>query len=221
MLKSFTENKVTVVVTADQTFVRFLLAQEKLLVPTGVKRVGSNVQKADERKGVTFMLAAYFWKAKGADTIKRGLLPPFIVFNGKSGATLDKRYKDWSRREGHSGSMNFQSKHWFDGPMTIRWINWLEGQFPQSERIGLVWDAFPAHKYSKLKVRLEELKDAGRLYTALIPGGLTSILQLGDITVNGPCKKFLKKQYLSWQFMEIARRRQLGETGRISYRHRQ
>ena len=53
------KNKVDVVVTADQTFLKLLLAKEQLLVPTGIRRVGTSVQGDDERKGVTLILAAY------------------------------------------------------------------------------------------------------------------------------------------------------------------
>ena len=109
--------------TADQTFIRFLLAQEELLVPTGTKRVGTNIQSNDERKGVSLMLSGYVWKSRRTGVLKTGILPPFIVFNGKTGKTLDKRYSDWNKRPGHSGSMNFQAKHWFDAVITLRWID--------------------------------------------------------------------------------------------------
>ena len=170
---------VDIVVTADQTFLKLLLAKEELLVPSGNRRVGANVQGDDERKGVSLMLAAYVWKQRSSGILRSGLLPPFIVFNGKTGVTLDKRYKDWNRKPGHSGSTNFQKKHWFDGPITLRWINWLESQFPPSERIGLVWDQCPSHKASIVKNRLEQLDIKGRLFSVIIPGGLTSVLQLG------------------------------------------
>ena len=49
-------------ICADQTFVNFLLAKEKLIVPTGVSRVGTSVETDDERKGVSLMLAAYIWR---------------------------------------------------------------------------------------------------------------------------------------------------------------
>ena len=111
--------------TADQTFLRYLLAKEELLVPSGTRHVGTNVAGADERKGVTLMLTAFAWKKKESGIIETGLLPQFIVFNGKTGKTLDKRYSDWCKRPGHSGSMNFQAKHWFDNVITLRWINWL------------------------------------------------------------------------------------------------
>ena len=124
-LECLRNNSVDVVITADQTFIKFLCADEKLLVPTGLKRVGSTVKSDDERKGVTLMLTAYVRRKRGSGVLESGLLPPFMVFNGKTGKTLDRRYQDWSRRPGHSGSMNFQKKHWFDGVITLRWINWL------------------------------------------------------------------------------------------------
>ena len=115
----FKASDVDVVVCADQTFLKYLLAKEDLLVPTGTRRVGPTVQRADERKGITLMLTAFV--SRGG-TIKSGILPPFMVFNGKTGASLDRRYSDWSRRRGHIGSMNFQKKHWFDVTITLRWI---------------------------------------------------------------------------------------------------
>ena len=39
----FIEKGVDVIVCADQTFIKYLLADDNLLVPTGVKRVGTTV----------------------------------------------------------------------------------------------------------------------------------------------------------------------------------
>ena len=86
------------VVCADQTFIKYLPEEEKVLVPTGTSRVGTTVEGPDKRKGVTLMLSAFIRKMEDGSYTK-GLLPPFIVFNGKTGATLYKRYRDWSRRE--------------------------------------------------------------------------------------------------------------------------
>ena len=33
--------------------------------------------------------------------------------------------------------------------------------------------------------------------------------------MNGPCKKFLRKEFLTWQFAEITRRRAAGKNGRL------
>ena len=111
VLKYFQENNVDVVVCSDQTFLNYLLEDDKLLVPTGTRRVGTLVEGPDHRKGITLMLSSYAEKGDDGRIKRTGVLPPFMVFNGKTGATLDKRYGDWSRRPGHCGSFNFQSKH--------------------------------------------------------------------------------------------------------------
>ena len=61
-LEYFADKSISVIVTANQTFVKFLLAQENLLVPTGVKRVGTSVHNDDERWGETLMPAADIWR---------------------------------------------------------------------------------------------------------------------------------------------------------------
>ena len=62
---------------------------------------------------------------------------------------------------------------------------------------------------------MDELENERRLFVALIPAGLTSVLQLGDLVGNGPCKKFLRKKYLSWQFSKIARLRKERKLGHL------
>ena len=117
---SFLKAAVDVIVCADQTFVTFLLVQEDLLVPRGIKRVGTTIETNDRRKGVTLTLTALVSRSGRTVTLHSGLLPPFMVFNRVTGKTLDKRHSDWSRRPGHSGGMNFQCKHWFDKHITLR-----------------------------------------------------------------------------------------------------
>ena len=212
-LSYFHMNKVDVICCADQTFIKYLLAKEHLLVPTGTRRVGTGIESPDERKGITLMLTAYVNCVNGV--LKSGVLPPFMVFNGKTGATLDKRYADWSRRPGHIGSMNFQKKHWFDTAITLRWIQWLISQFPVSMRIGLVWDRCPSHEAEKVSSLLKELEDSRRLFSVIIPGGLTSVLQLGDLILNRPCKNYLRKKFCQFQMNEIEKKRGSGVSGKI------
>ena len=73
-----TENGVKVIVNADQTFVNFRCAKEKLLVPTGSTRVGSNVELDDEKKGITCMVTVSISPKYGS--IVSQMHPPFMVF---------------------------------------------------------------------------------------------------------------------------------------------
>lgn len=178
--------------------------------------MGSTTELDDERIGVSLMLATYVERNVHSGRLSSGILPPFMftVFNGKTGDTLDKRFEDWSKRPRRSGSMNFQKWHWFYKVITLRWINWLIDQLPRGKRIGLVWDACPSHLAQLVQDRLAEFGHQQRFITADIPGGMTSILQLGDICING-FKKSLRGSYLSYTMNEVKRMRAKGEKGNL------
>ena len=78
-----------------------------------------------------------------------------------------------------------------------------------------MWDYCPSHLAGNVQSRLNQLKDERKLYHAVIPGRMTSILQLGDICINGPCKKSLRSSYLKWTYDEIKRRKANGERGKL------
>ena len=77
MLEKFKTARVDVVLCADQTFIRYRLAKEKLLVPTGLRRVGTTTVEHDERKGVTLMLTAYVEKNWRTGDLASGGSPTF------------------------------------------------------------------------------------------------------------------------------------------------
>ena len=49
----------------------------------------------------------------------------------------------------------------------------------------------------------------------IIPGGLTSVLRLGDLILNRPCKNFLRRKLCQSQMAEIEKKRGSGVTGKI------
>lgn len=126
------------------------------------------------------------------------MLPPFMVFNGKTGATLDRKYADWCSRPGHFASVNFQRKHWFDAVITLRWIKWMLKQFPPHLIMGLIWDKAPGYESREVVHYLKQQQNVNRLYSSLIPGGLTSILQIADVVIKSPQKCFIKHRYFAW-----------------------
>jgi hypothetical protein len=112
-----------VIVNADQTFLRFYPEHEYVLAPTGCKRVGGKI-RSDEKSGCTLMVTAELNSSK--------LLPPFLVLNGRKKVnaknlqqTLWWKYQDWSSRPGHSATLTFQEKHWFDEDITIEYLEYL------------------------------------------------------------------------------------------------
>ena len=72
----------------------------------------------------------------------------------------------------------------------------------------LVLDAFKGHVTDSVKDQLCKMKTE----LVVIPGGMTSVLQPMDISINKPFKDRLRQQYLTW-IADPAR--ELTETGKI------
>jgi hypothetical protein len=58
----------------------------------------------------------------------------------------------------------------------------------------LVWDSFRAHKTADVARKVDSLKTS----VAVIPGGLTSILQPLDVCLNKPFKDRLRAKWNNW-----------------------
>ena len=86
--KKFAEENVSVVISADETFLRFHEASSKVLAPEGTKRVGTAL-KYKEKEGCTVMVSM--------EMISSQLLPPFVIFKGKFGKTLMNKWQKYSK----------------------------------------------------------------------------------------------------------------------------
>ena len=62
----------------------------------------------------------------------------------------------------------------------------------------LVWDKFSAHLTEGVRKTLDDTKTD----IAVIPGGLTSILQPLDVSLNKPFKDELRKRWTAWMAAE-------------------
>ena len=127
--------------------------------------------------------------------------------------TLHYRYESWKNDgEGRTATIAFQKRHWFDTDITIRWLKWLQQQFP-GKKIGLIWDHAPAHTNSIVN---QFLQLASTWLTAvLIPGGLTSVLQVCDLIINKVFKQFARNGYYSWRTRFIKEKRLEGVSGKL------
>ena len=74
------------------------------------------------------------------------------------------------------------------------WIRTCLPRNPDNERSLLVWDSFRAHLTESVKADLQRRK----FNVAVIPGGLTPVLQPLDKCLNKPFKDNIRRQYLSW-----------------------
>jgi hypothetical protein len=64
----------------------------------------------------------------------------------------------------------------------------------QKMRAMLVLDSFRGHITNEVKRKIKSLKSD----LVIIPGGLTSILQVLDVVINKPFKDSLRKLYEDW-----------------------
>ena len=73
------------------------------------------------------------------------------------------------------------------------WIRTCLPRNPDNERSLLVWDSFRAHLMESVKADLQRCN----FNVAVIPGGLTPVLQPLDKCLNKPFKDNIRQQYLS------------------------
>jgi hypothetical protein len=72
-------------------------------------------------------------------------------------------------------------------------LKWLKKHFPDGSKVLLVWDHAPAHDDKTVDAWLALNID--RLRVMCIPGGLTSIMQVCDLTANAQLKAEFKVLY--------------------------
>uniref|UniRef100_A0A5S6QG38 DDE-1 domain-containing protein n=1 Tax=Trichuris muris TaxID=70415 RepID=A0A5S6QG38_TRIMR len=76
------------------------------------------------------------------------------------------------------------------------WIGnvWKQRPGHANERSLLVWDSFRSHTARSTRSCLRECK----VEAAVIPGGLTSILQPLDVSLNKPFKNHIREEWTTW-----------------------
>src|SRR6218665_1265677 len=88
-------------------------------------------------------------------------------------------------------------KGWMDEAGTQQWLRQVWNTRPgamMSKRSMLVWNMFRAHITETSRKTPQDL----RTDMAVIPGGLTSVLQPLDVCLNKPFKDRLRKMWLEW-----------------------
>uniref|UniRef100_A0A674I2H4 DDE-1 domain-containing protein n=1 Tax=Terrapene triunguis TaxID=2587831 RepID=A0A674I2H4_9SAUR len=123
-------------------------------------------------------------------------LPPVVVFKRK---TLPKNMKFPA-----GVIVCAHEKGWMDESETIEWLEKVWNKRPGAlfkKPAMLVWDMFRAHKTDEVKNVAKNMKTT----LAVIPGGLTSVLQLLDVCLNKPFKDRLRKMWSEWMCSGMAK----------------
>ena len=173
------DNDLSQIGHADQTPLTFDLPAATTVAPKGSKTVSINTT-GHEKDRFTVMLAC---------TADGGKLPPFIIFKRK---TLPKGVT-WPK----GVIVRCQDHGWMDNDLMIDWVRNIWGKLPGGlrQKSLLVLDAFRCHKSDYIKTLL---KEDYRSTLTIIPGGMTSILQPLDISVNKPMKVMLRRRWNDW-----------------------
>jgi hypothetical protein len=87
----FKAEGIDVVINADKTFVLFHMKDNHLIVPRGMKRVGTAAQVHNDKMGATVLISCEFWTSM--------ILPPMIIFTGVYGAKLMQHWEDFGDGE--------------------------------------------------------------------------------------------------------------------------
>ena len=161
---------------ADQTPLTFDIPHTTTIDTKGTSTVNIKMT-GNEKNRFTVMLAC---------TADGGKLPPFIIFKRK---TMPKE-------EFPPGVIvRNHEKGWMDEALTLDWIKSVWGKRPGADKKSLlVLDAFQGHKTDKTKRALKQKNTT----LAIIPGGMTSILQSLDVSINKPMKSSLRRRWNDW-----------------------
>jgi len=130
-------------------------------------------------------------------------LPPLLILKRKTLPKLEAFLKDVIVRA--------QEKGWMTEELMLEWLKIVWSHRPGAslnQLSMLVLDAFKEHVTDSIKDQLRKMKTE----LVFIPGGIISVLQPMDVSINKPFKDRLRQQYLTW-IADLAR--ELTEPGKI------
>jgi len=163
---------------ADETAIYLDMPPNYTVEKKGVKEVLLKTTGCEKLR-LTVMLVAT------ADGRK---LPPLLVLKRKTLPKSEAFLKDIIVRA--------QEKGWMTEELMLEWLNIVWGRSPRAflnQPSMLVLDAFKGHLTDSVKNQLHKMKTE----LVVIPGGMTSVLQPMDVSINKPFKDRLRQQYLT------------------------
>ena len=102
--------------------------------------------------------------------------------------------------------VHVHEKGWMDTDGVLLWLQKVWAHRPggmTNQKSMLVWDMFRSHLVPKVKARLQK---GYNTTAAVIPGGLTSVLQPLDVSLNRPLKCHIRDQWITWMASGAAER---------------
>jgi len=87
----------------------------------------------------------------------------------------------------------FQKNGWMDVSLMKEYVDYFNNN-RSGDPVMLVYDSFKGHLEASVKSKFCE----SDVHLAVIPGGLTSICQPLDVTINKPFKDYLHQEWHLW-----------------------
>ena len=113
-------------------------------------------------------------------------LKPYVVFKG---------VRSIPELQNASGVMASSARNgWMNEELTKDWAKCCWGTLGFGRRL-LVWDAYKCHLTTDIR---EVVNKVTRSDVAIVPGGLTSLVQPADVCLNKPFKEKYKELYGEW-----------------------
>eukprot|EP00743_Colponemidia_sp_Colp-15_P000670 GILK01000746.1.p1 GENE.GILK01000746.1~~GILK01000746.1.p1 ORF type:complete len:487 (-),score=62.18 GILK01000746.1:112-1572(-) len=183
------------IVNMDETALYFDMVEPTTIATVGEKTIhikGTN----SEKKHLTVVLSA---------TCDGRKLAPMIIFKGEDHGRVAKELK--ALQDQYSKArvvLCTQHKAWMDETRMLLYVKNVLRPFYRrqlgDEKL-LSMDSFSAHTVTSVTSKLQDLK----FTTTVIPGGLTSRLQVMDVSVNHPFKMYYRQEYTDWMLYAAPR----------------
>eukprot|EP00918_Siedleckia_nematoides_P028688 GHVU01061733.1.p1 GENE.GHVU01061733.1~~GHVU01061733.1.p1 ORF type:complete len:273 (-),score=32.36 GHVU01061733.1:44-862(-) len=174
------------VLNADETFLEYNSVSQAVLVQQGSRHVGS-CETLREKEGITVMVTL--------NSRTSCLELPMLIFKGKPGANIHKRYK------GVQGlHVQCNAKHWMNHETMCCWLEWLRKQMwlKGYRRVVIIVDSATQHTKQEVLDFCKASEDTEcAIYIRFIIGGLTAILQPCDVYANKILKSYIRMA-LDW-----------------------
>lgn len=171
-------------IAADETFMQFYHPAESVIAKTGSKKVVSGVKMKNLKGGATIMVSAEMYTGQ--------VLEPFIIMDGTWNGNLMREYA-----EREKSTVVFTKNHWMSSNAFIVYLATLTRKY-KGRRIGLLVDHFRGH-YSEDVMhwisRQNDQAEGTKIFMLLVPKGMTSVLQVGDVGINHDLKTEVKSEF--------------------------
>ncbi|KAI9103406.1 DDE superfamily endonuclease-domain-containing protein [Phlyctochytrium arcticum] len=173
----------------DQTPIWWDMVSEYTIDKVGQKKIWIRTS-AKEKQRITVTLAVL------ADGTK---LPPVVIFAAMPDGNLAKNAR--TGKALYDTLVRWQKSSWVDESEALWWTEnvWLQGHC-KTESSFLIFDALRSQYMPAIKTLFNKSNST----PCVIPGGMTSILQPLDVSINKVFKRYYKDLYFQWLMTDAA-----------------